>query len=200
MTSWTHCGDSSWCFVRSGTGCLDVGPCLECWLMWQHDSFDTTWNWMINTQLWYAVSAMWFTPAWHLTHQHIQLTSNVNFRNHSWQDNANTLPILKVYGGLCAHHNSFNPNKCCKALPYPTHAMSHKPTCQIMNPPNSQTTIRHMSITCCFMCSCAPTDHRLGRAHTFWSKINTYDQIQRLSFMRWCHKQTQMVLEWVGLE
>ena len=118
--------------------------------------------------------------------------------NHSWQDNANTLPILKVYGGLCAHHKSFNPNKCWKALPYPTHAMSHRPTCQIMNPPNSQTTVRHMSITCCFMCSCAPTDHRLGRAHTFWSKINTYDQIQRLSFMRWCHKQK--VLEWVGLE
>lgn len=47
-----------------------------CWLMWQHDSFDITWNWMINTQLWYAVSAMSFTPAWHLTHQHIQLTSN----------------------------------------------------------------------------------------------------------------------------
>ena len=47
-----------------------------CWLMWQHDSFDITWNWMINTQLWYAVSAMSFTPAWHMTHQQIQLTSN----------------------------------------------------------------------------------------------------------------------------
>ena len=79
--------------------------------------------------------------------------------------------------------------------------MSHKPTCQRMTPSNSQTTIIHMSITCCFMCSCAPTDHMLGGAHTFWSTFNTYDpnstlviQLQYLWFMMWCNKQTHGVV------
>ena len=89
--------------------------------------------------------------------------------------------------------------------PTPTHDMSHKPTCQRMSPSNSQTTIIHMSITCCFMCSCAPTDHMLGGAHTFWSTFNTYDpnstlviQLQYLWFMMWCNKQTHGVVRTSG--
>ena len=102
ITSWTNCGDSIWCFVKSGTGCLDVRPCLKCWWMWQHDSFHTTWNWMINTHMWDAVSAMLFTSAWHLTHQHIQLNSNVNSKKSRLTTQSQHPIYSQSYMGDCA--------------------------------------------------------------------------------------------------
>ena len=182
ITSWTNCGDSSWCFVKSGTCCLDVRPCLKCWWMWQHDSFHTTWNWMINTHMWDAVSAMLFTSAWHLTHQHIQLTSNVNSKKITAN---NTIPtpylFSKLYGRLCTHHNSFNSISVAK----PTHThpwyepqtnLPENDSIKLTN--NNHTHVYHMLfhvLMCTNWSHVGWSSHFLIHIQHLWSKFNTCD-------------------------